>query len=51
VDEALAELHKASELAPGDAGTHVALARALTAKGLTSEAEEEMHKAQQNQPR
>jgi len=50
VDDALAELRKAAALVPGDASTHVALARALSAKGLTGEAEEEMHKAQQSQP-
>jgi len=46
----VAELRKAAELLPDDAGTHVALARALTAKGLTGEAEQEMRKAGQAQP-
>ena len=48
--ESLAELRKAVELEPGNASTHMALARALSAKGLTGEAEKEMHKAQQTQP-
>jgi len=34
------------ELAPQDPGNHSALAKALSAKGLTAEAEEEMRKAQ-----
>jgi Flp pilus assembly protein TadD len=50
VDDALAELRKAAELTPQDAGAHAALARALTAKGLTAEAQEEMQKAQASRP-
>ena len=46
VDDALTELRRAVELAPQDPGNHAALAKALSAKGLTAEAEEEMRKAQ-----
>jgi Flp pilus assembly protein TadD len=46
VDDSLAELRRAVELAPRDPSTHAALAKALTAKGLTAEADEEMHKVQ-----
>ncbi len=44
VDEALAEL------APDGASTHIALAKALTAKGMPGEAQEEMRKAERVQP-
>jgi Flp pilus assembly protein TadD len=50
VDEALAELRKGAEPAPDDASTHIALAKALTAKGMPGEAQEEMRKAQRVQP-
>ena len=46
VDESIAELRRAAALEPRNAGTHAALAKALTAKGLTAEADEEMRKAQ-----
>jgi len=51
VDEALAELRRAVELEPRDPGTHAALAKALAAKGLSAEADEEARKAQQARPR
>ena len=50
LDEALAQLHKAAELSPEDGSTHSALARALAAKGLASEAQEEMRKAERAPP-
>ena len=50
VDDALAELRRAAELAPQDPGNHAALAKALSAKGLNDEAKEEMRKAQQGRP-
>ena len=51
MDEALTELRRAAELAPQDAGNHAALAKALSAKGLNDEAQEEMRKAPEEQPR
>jgi len=45
LDAALSELRRASELAPQDPSTHASLAKALSAKGLESEAEEERQKA------
>jgi len=50
VDDALRELRRAVELAPQDPGNHAALAKALSARGLTAEAEEEMRKAQPGRP-
>jgi Flp pilus assembly protein TadD len=50
VDESLTELHQAAALDPNDAGTHAALAKALSAKHLDAEADEEMRKAQQDRP-
>ena len=50
LDESLAELHRAADLDPQDASTHVDLARALSAKGLNAEADEEMRKAHQSRP-
>jgi arylsulfatase A-like enzyme/Flp pilus assembly protein TadD len=50
VDQSLTELHQAAALDPNDAGTHAALAKALSAKHLDAEAEEEMRKAQQARP-
>ncbi|HEX6905656.1 MAG TPA: tetratricopeptide repeat protein, partial [Terriglobales bacterium] len=45
VDEALAELRQAVELAPNDPRTHAALAKALEAAGRHAEAVEEMKRA------
>ena len=45
--DALVELQRAEELAPENAATHKALARAFTAKGMTPQADAEMRKAQQ----
>jgi arylsulfatase A-like enzyme/Flp pilus assembly protein TadD len=45
LDDALAELRQAVALAPNDARAHAALAKALKAKGLDSEAAQEMQKA------
>jgi Flp pilus assembly protein TadD len=50
VDDALTELRRAVELSPLDPGNHAALAKALSAKGLDTEAQEEMRKAQQGRP-
>jgi len=50
VDDALSELRRAVELAPLDPANHAALAKALSAKGLGAEAQEEMRKAQQTRP-
>jgi Flp pilus assembly protein TadD len=46
VDEAIVELRRAIGLEPRDPGAHAALAKALTAKGLNAEADEEARKAQ-----
>ena len=46
----LRQLRKAAELMPQDPTTHIALARALSAKGLNAEAEDEMRKAQGAHP-
>jgi Flp pilus assembly protein TadD len=43
-------LRRAAELAPQDPGNHAALAKALSAKGLNSDAAEEMRKAQAARP-
>ena len=51
VDEAIAELRRAVELAPQEPSMHESLARALSAKGLTEEADQEMRRAQQPAPR
>jgi arylsulfatase A-like enzyme/Flp pilus assembly protein TadD len=50
VDGSLAELRRAVELEPRDPSSHASLAKALAAKGLNAEADEEMHKAQQGRP-
>ncbi len=50
VDESLAELRQAEALDASDASTHAALAKALSAKHLDAEADEEMRKAQQARP-
>ena len=47
---ALIHLRQAAQLAPENPGMHMALAKALTAKGLNEEAQEEMRKAQQARP-
>jgi cytochrome c-type biogenesis protein CcmH/NrfG len=44
-DEAIAALRKAISLAPDDPKAHRALAKALQAKGLDQEAQEELKKA------
>jgi Flp pilus assembly protein TadD len=49
VDDALAELRRAAELQPQDPAVHLSLAKALAAKGLNKEAEEEMRRGQQAQ--
>jgi arylsulfatase A-like enzyme/Flp pilus assembly protein TadD len=49
-DEALIELRRATELAPHDPGAHASLAKALSAKGLDVEAEQERLKSQAAQP-
>ena len=51
VDDALTELRRAVELAPQDPGNHAALAKALSAKGLTAEAEEEMRRRSRGRSR
>jgi Flp pilus assembly protein TadD len=50
LDDAIVELRRAVELAPQEPIMHESLAKALTAKGLTAEAEEETRRAQQLQP-
>jgi arylsulfatase A-like enzyme/Flp pilus assembly protein TadD len=50
VDESLVQLRQAADLDPHDAATHAALAKALSAKGLNAEADDEMRKAQQSRP-
>ncbi|HLK31540.1 MAG TPA: tetratricopeptide repeat protein, partial [Terriglobales bacterium] len=45
VDDAVSELRQATELAPNDPAAHGTLAKALKAKGLDSEAQQEMQKA------
>jgi cytochrome c-type biogenesis protein CcmH/NrfG len=47
LDEGLTALHTAVRLAPNDPRIHEALAKALEAKGLHREANEEMRKAQE----
>lgn len=47
LDEGLKALHTAARLAPNDPRVHEALAKALEAKGLHMEANEEMRKAQE----
>jgi Flp pilus assembly protein TadD len=47
LDEGLKELRTAGRLAPNDPRIHQALAKALEAKGLHMEANEEMRKAQE----
>lgn len=51
VDEALIHLRQATALAPDNPGMHMALAKALAEKGLEQDAQEEMKKAKQAQPR
>jgi len=46
LDEALVELRRAVELAPQEPSVHESLAKALAAKGLNAEAEQEMRRAQ-----
>jgi Tfp pilus assembly protein PilF len=43
-------LRRAVALDPNDANTHAALAKALSAKHLNAEANEELRKAQQGRP-
>ncbi len=50
VGDAVAELRQAVQLAPNDPAPHAALAKALKAKGLDSEAEQEMQKAASSRP-
>ena len=50
VDEALAELRQAAELAPDEPAMHESLAKALDAKGMTAEAESERQRAQGQKP-
>ena len=45
------ELRQAAALAPEKREIHAILAKALQAKGLTIEAEQEMQKAQEGSPR
>jgi len=45
----IAELRRSVELEPRDPGTHAPLAKALSAKGLNAEADDEMRKAQHPQ--
>jgi Flp pilus assembly protein TadD len=45
VDNAILELRRAVELAPQEPSGHQSLAKALAAKGLTAEADEEMRRA------
>jgi Flp pilus assembly protein TadD len=47
VDEGLKQLRTAVRLAPNDPRAHESLAKALEAKGLHMEANEEMRKAQE----
>jgi predicted Zn-dependent protease len=51
LDEAIAMLRRGVELAPQQADMHESLAKALAAKGLTAEANEEMQRAQQSAPK
>jgi len=46
LDDAIAELRKAIELEPQNPAHHRSLAQALTDKGLTAEADQEMRRAQ-----
>ena len=48
LDEGLKELRTAARLAPNDPRVHQSLAKALEAKGLHMEANEEMRKAQED---
>jgi Flp pilus assembly protein TadD len=50
LDEAITELRRAVELEPQEPIMHESLAKALTAKGLTAEADEETRRAQQLAP-
>jgi Flp pilus assembly protein TadD len=50
LDDAIAELRRAVELAPQEPTVHESLAKALAAKGLTAEADEETRRAQQPVP-
>jgi len=50
-DEAILHLKRAIELVPENPRNHASLARALTAKGMTAEAEVELQKAKQLQNR
>jgi arylsulfatase A-like enzyme/Flp pilus assembly protein TadD len=50
LDDAVVELRQAIQLAPNDPAPHAALAKALKAKGLDSEAEQEMQKAASSRP-
>jgi Flp pilus assembly protein TadD len=47
LDDAIAELRRAVELAPQEPIMHESLAKALAAKGLTAEADEETRRAHQ----
>ncbi len=50
LDDAIAELRKAVELAPQEPAIHRSLAQALAAKGLTAEANQELRRAQPQTP-
>ena len=47
LDEAITELRRAVELSPQEPIMHESLAKALAAKGLTAEADEETRRAHQ----
>jgi len=50
LDDAIAELRRAVEIAPDEPDMHTSLAKALEAKGLTAEADEERRRAGNPQP-
>jgi Flp pilus assembly protein TadD len=50
LDDAITELRRAVELAPQESIMHESLAKALAAKGLTAESDEETRHAQQLAP-
>jgi hypothetical protein len=50
-EDKLDELRRAAECAPDNPAVHALQAKALSAKGLETQAQEEMRRGQQAQPR